>query len=56
MNVTNTNSDITVSAIITRADGSIEDLGIISSSSDGNIMIQDETMLQKFMKKIRGGN
>jgi hypothetical protein len=37
--------NVTISAVITRADGTVEDLGVIASTKQGNVFT-------KFIKKI----
>lgn len=34
---------ITIEAVITHPDGSVEDLGVIASTDDGNVTITPET-------------
>lgn len=34
-------TEVTLSAVVTRADGTIEDLGVIASTEDGTVTIEE---------------
>ena len=44
MDITKIKSNVTISAVVTRANGKIEDHGIICGQDNGEIRINDETM------------
>jgi hypothetical protein len=48
--------EITIEAIITRADGTVENLGVISRMTDGSIVMDEKKLQGEIEKVIADGN